>query len=56
MNQQGISHAYIADILGHSSCAVQGLPYRHRGMEMSATYPALVGPGVQQLPVDMFDN
>ena len=56
MNQQGISQKQIAEPLGGSRCAVQGLLDHHEGMEMSATYPALVGPGVPQLPLERFGN
>ena len=55
MNQQGISHKHMAEALGCSRCAVQGL-LTTKGMQMSATYLALVGPGVPLLPLDRFDN
>ena len=52
MNQQGISHKQIAETLGRSRCAVQGLLDHHRGNADVSYLPALVGPCVPQLPLD----
>ena len=54
MTQQGINQTQIAR---RPRCAVQRLPDHHRGNgDVSYLPSALVGPGVPQLPVDMFGN
>ena len=48
--QQGISQKHVADTLGCSRCAVQGLLDHHKGNTyVSYTYPAFVGLGVPQV-------
>ena len=55
VNLFGLSQKHIDDTLGRcllsSDCLITT-----GGMEMSATYPALFGPHVPQLPVDRFGN
>ena len=50
MNQQGISQKHMAETLGCSRCAVQGLLDHHKGNADVSYLPS--GPGVPLLPLD----